>query len=50
MLGYDNLGLRTGGAIFEFRYESFNSKLRLILFVYTLVIGCSKKRENFEPR
>ena len=50
MLGYDNLGLRTGGAIFEFRYESLNSKLSLILFVNTLVIGCSKKRGNFEPR
>ena len=33
-------------AKFEFRYENLNSRLSLIPFVYTLVTGCPKKREN----
>ena len=35
-------------AKFDFRYESLRSKFRFILFVYNLMIGCSKKKkENY---
>ena len=37
-------------AKFEFRYESLNSKFNLILFVYNLMIRCSKKNRVNYPR
>ena len=36
---------------FEFRYESIKRKFSLILFIYNLMIGCSKKnRENYRGK
>ena len=50
--GLVKTGLRQPGvsAKFEFKYKGLKSKLSLIHFVYTLMIGSSKKnRENY-PR
>ena len=39
---------RVSAKWFEFRYESLNSKFRLIVFAYNLIIGWSgKNRENY---
>ena len=37
-------------AKFEFRYESLKHKFSFILFVYNLMIGCSKKNWDNYPR